>query len=161
MRAASYITLAVVNVAGVVLTFLNIFQCRPVRAAFDPSAADAQCISIVTLYLASAPVNIITDLAILVLPIPVLTGMHLPQRQKTVLVMTFTLGIFVVVVDVIRIFYLQQSAVDAAGNLTDARLGTKLDFAWYASLALMWSSVEGKLLLFGCGTEFPSAKMDG
>src|SRR4051812_3791644 len=86
LRIASYVTLGIVNVAGVVLTFMNAFQCMPVRAAYDPFTAGAKCISIVTLYLCSAPVNIITDLAILVLPLPVLTGMRLPQRQKTVLV---------------------------------------------------------------------------
>jgi len=82
LRIASYVTLGIVNVAGVVLTFLNVFQCSPIRAAYDPSINTGQCLSIVTLYLCSAPVNIITDLAILVLPIPVLTGMRLPQRQK-------------------------------------------------------------------------------
>jgi fucose permease len=142
LRVASYITLAIVNVAGVVLTFLNAFQCRPVSAAYDPlqNNSNSTCISIVTLYLCSAPVNIITDLAILVLPIPVLTGMRLPQRQKTVLVVTFALGIFVTIVDVVRIYYLQQAAVDSV--ITKTRLGTGTDFAYNASIALMWSAVE-------------------
>jgi len=144
LRIASYVTLAVVNIAGVVLTFLNVFQCKPVSAVFDGSGSSAQCIPLVTLYLASAPVNIITDLAILVLPIPVLTGMRLPQKQKTILVFTFALGIFVTVVDVIRIYYLQQASVDVNGSLSDhtGTIGDQVDFAWYASLSLMWSAVE-------------------
>lgn len=142
LRIASYITLAIVNVAGVVLTFLNAFQCSPVSAAYDPlqNNSNSTCMSIVTLYLCSAPVNIITDLAILVLPIPVLTGMRLPQRQKTVLVVTFALGIFVTIVDVVRIYYLQQASVDS--EITQTRLGTGTDFAYNASIALMWSAVE-------------------
>jgi len=140
LRIASYITLAVVNIAGVVLTFLNAFQCSPIKAAYDPTKSNQKCISIVTLYLCSAPVNIITDLAILVLPIPVLTGMRLPQRQKTVLVLTFALGVFVTIVDVVRIYYLQQ-AVDSQ-SIAHSRLGTGVDFAWTASTALMWSAVE-------------------
>ena len=96
--------------------------------------------SIVTIYLCQAPVNIITDLAILILPIPVLTGMRLPQRQKTVLIFTFTLGIFVTVVDVIRIYYLQQAADST--SLTHSRIGTGQDFSYNASTALMWSAVE-------------------
>ena len=142
LRVASFITLAIVNVAGVVLTFLNVFQCSPVSAAYDPmqNNSNSTCISIVTLYLCSAPVNIITDLAILVLPIPVLTGMRLPQRQKTVLVVTFALGIFVTIVDVVRIYYLQQAAEDSV--ITQTRLGTGTDFAYNASIALMWSAVE-------------------
>lgn len=139
LRIASYVTLVIVNVAGVVLTFLNAFQCDPPRAAYTTNTP-GKCISIVTLYLCSAPVNIITDLAILVLPIPVLTGMRLPQRQKTVLVLTFALGIFVTVVDVIRIYYLQQ-AVNSQ-SFAEGRLGTGFDFSWNASSALMWSAVE-------------------
>ncbi len=144
LRIASYVTLAVVNIAGIVLTFLNVFQCKPVSAVFDGSGSSAQCIPLVTLYLASAPVNIITDLAILVLPIPVLTGMRLPQKQKTILVFTFALGIFVAVVDVIRIYYLQQASLNVTGSLSGhtGTIGDQVDFAWYASLSLMWSAVE-------------------
>lgn len=140
LRIASYITLAIVNIAGVVLTLLNAFQCSPVRAAYDSTVSNKKCLSIVTLYLCSAPVNIITDLAILVLPLPVLTGMRLPQRQKTILIMTFALGVFVTIVDVVRIYYLQQ-AVDNQ-SIEHSRLGTGVDFAYTASTALMWSAVE-------------------
>ncbi|KAJ5041246.1 uncharacterized protein L3040_005794 [Drepanopeziza brunnea f. sp. 'multigermtubi'] len=140
LRIASCVTLAVVNVGGVVLTFLNAFQCNPVRAAYDPTVSNQKCFSIVTLYLCSAPFNIITDLAILVLPIPVLTGIRLPQRQKTVLVFTFALGIFVTIVDVVRIYYLQQA--DDNQNIVHLRLGTGVDFSWTVSAVLMWSAVE-------------------
>ena len=142
LRIASYVTLAIVNVAGVVLTFINAFQCNPAMAAFTMDTP-GKCLSIVKLYLCSAPVNIITDLAILVLPIPVLTGMRLPRKQKTILVLTFGLGIFVTIVDVVRIYYLQQgfdSQNIAGGN--GGKLGSGTDFAWTARTALMWSAVE-------------------
>jgi fucose permease len=139
LRIASYITLAIVNIAGFILTFMNAFQCSPVSAAYSADST-GHCMSIVTIYLCQAPVNIITDLAILVLPIPVLTGMRLPQRQKTILVFTFTLGIFVTVVDVVRIYYLQQAADNQ--SLTHSRIGTGQDFSYNVSTALMWSAVE-------------------
>jgi hypothetical protein len=138
LRIASYVTLVIVNVAGIVLTFLNAFQCSPPKAAYT-TVTSGKCISIVTLFLCSAPVNIATDLAILVLPIPVLTGMRLPRKQKTVLVLTFALGIFVTVVDVIRIYYLQQAVTQ---GFAAARLGTGVDFSWNVSSAFLWSAVE-------------------
>ncbi|KAM3086943.1 hypothetical protein ACMFMG_001059 [Clarireedia jacksonii] len=142
LRVASYVTLIIVNLAGVVLTFLNVFQCSPVRRAWS-DGNNTKCMSIITLYSASAPVNIITDLAILVLPIPVLTGMRLPQRQKVILVFTFAMGIFVTIVDVVRIYYLQQASRDFhSAALKNSKLGTGEDFAYYASLAFMWSAVE-------------------
>lgn len=110
-RWANYVTLAVVNAAGLALTLVNVFQCRPVGAAFAfPKPPNATCSDILTLYLSSSPVNIVTDLAILFLPNPILTQMRLPRRQKIILVITFSFGFFVAVVDVIRIAYLQNAA---------------------------------------------------
>ncbi|KAL4921185.1 major facilitator superfamily domain-containing protein [Aspergillus aurantiobrunneus] len=144
-RYANYATLLVVNVAGLALTFVNIFQCRPVAAAFAPELpVDAHCIDILTLYLSSSPVNIITDLAILVLPNPILTRMRLPLKQKIILVITFSFGFFVAVVDVIRIAYLQEATTSREIALRQIHLQNYGggDFSWYASLSFMWSVVE-------------------
>ncbi len=58
LKTASYVTLAIVNIAGIVTTLLTVFRCRPVRSAYTPGVAGSQCISIQTIYLASAPVNV-------------------------------------------------------------------------------------------------------
>ncbi len=141
LRRASYVALVVVNVSGVVMTFMTIFRCQPVRAAYTPDIQEAQCISIQTLYLASAPVNVVTNLAILVLPIPVLTAMKLPRRQKSILLLTFLLGVFVTVVDVVRIYYLQVAAASLE-TLTSTNSKASLKFSYSASFALLWSVVE-------------------
>lgn len=82
-RWATIATLVVVNVGGLALTLLNILQCHPVSAAFyTPIKPPQTCIDIVTIYLSSAPLNIITDLAIFFLPMPLLTGtLHLPPSN--------------------------------------------------------------------------------
>lgn len=146
-RWCNYMTMAVVNVAGLALTFLTIFQCRPVSATFlYPTPPTANCTDIVTLYLSSAPVNIITDLAILFLPMPTLTGMRLPRKQKIIIVVTFSFGVFVTVVDIVRIAYLENASLNrlqAIGmNSGNTRLVEQKDFPWYASLSFMWSAVE-------------------
>ena len=142
-------TLAVVNLGGIALTFVNTFQCRPIGAAFEtPIPSSATCEDIVTLYLSSAPLNIITDLAILFLPMPVLTAMQLPRKQKTILIITFGFGFFVAVVDVVRIAYLQEAAssrlaaIQSNGNKSGTNLRNTTDVSWYASLSFMWSAVE-------------------
>ncbi|KAJ4361311.1 hypothetical protein N0V95_002013 [Ascochyta clinopodiicola] len=157
-RWATISTLVVVNVGGLALTILNIVQCRPVGAAWQsPIPATAHCTNIVTIYLSSAPLNIITDLAILFLPMPILTSMRLPKKQKIILVITFGFGIFVAVVDVIRIAYLQdaQRATLIAAQADRAESGTSQrnssDFSWFASLSFMWSTVEINLgIMCGC-----------
>lgn len=146
LRITSWVVLGIVNIAGIVLTLLNIFQCRPIQAAFSLDSGQTQCIPLLTEFICSAPVNIVTDLAILALPIPVLTGMRLPKRQKYILVFTFSLGVFVTIVDVVRIYYLQQAITSTPTTGTssdpDAIFGDSRDFAWNASLSLMWSAVE-------------------
>ena len=143
-RWSTITTLAVVNVAGLALTFLNIFQCRPVGAAFnDPTPPTAKCIDIVTLYLSSAPVNIITDLAIFFLPMPILTSMRLPRNEKIILIITFSFGGFVAVVDVVRIAYLESAALARLQNKSEsAASSAQYDYPWIASLSFMWSAVE-------------------
>ncbi|KAF2625391.1 MFS general substrate transporter [Macroventuria anomochaeta] len=157
-RWATISTLVVVNAGGLALTILNIVQCRPVSAAWaSPVPATAHCTNIVTIYLSSAPLNIITDLAILFLPMPILTSMRLPKKQKIILVITFGFGIFVAIVDVVRIAYLQdaQRATLVAAQADHAESGTSQrntsDFSWYASLSFMWSTVEINLgIMCGC-----------
>lgn len=142
-------TLVVVNLGGIAVTFVNTFQCRPIGAAFEtPIPSSATCEDIVTLYLSSIPLNIITDLAILFLPMPILTAMRLPRKQKVILIITFGFGFFVAVVDVVRIAYLQQAAsshlaaIQSDGNRTGTHLRNTTDISWYASLSFMWSAVE-------------------
>ncbi|KAH6639634.1 major facilitator superfamily domain-containing protein [Boeremia exigua] len=157
-RWATIATLVVVNAGGLALTVLNIVQCRPVSAAWMvPVPLTAHCTNIVTIYLSSAPLNIITDLAILFLPMPILTSMRLPKKQKIILVITFGFGIFVAIVDVVRIAYLQdaQRATLVAAQADRTESGTTQrntsDFSWYASLSFMWSTVEINVgIMCGC-----------
>ena len=145
-------TLFVVNAGGIALSLFTVFQCRPVGAAFAyPTPSSANCTDIVTIYLSSAPLNIITDLAILFLPMPILTAMRLPRKQKIILVITFSFGAFVAAVDVIRIVYLQSAASMRLEEIhqqthdqndSSARRDENADFSWYASLSFMWSAVE-------------------
>ncbi|KAJ5812315.1 Major facilitator superfamily domain general substrate transporter [Penicillium riverlandense] len=153
-RWANYVTLAVVNAAGLALTLVNVFQCNPVSAAFYSTVPNgAQCIDIITLYLSSSPVNIITDLAILFLPMPILTNMRLPMKQKAILVITFSFGFFVAVVDVIRIAFLQRAATSHRTEIRSIHISNIgiADFSWYASLSFMWSAVEVNVsVICGC-----------
>ncbi|KFY29444.1 hypothetical protein V493_02361 [Pseudogymnoascus sp. VKM F-4281 (FW-2241)] len=114
-----------------------------------------KCIPVVIIFLASSPANVFTDVAILVLPIPLLTGIHLPRRQKAVLVLTFGLGIFVTVVDVIRIYYLEQAleitTADTSTPQVSPGLGASYNFVFNVSYGLMWSIVEVNIgIVCGC-----------
>lgn len=145
---ASIGTLFVVNAGGFALCIFTIFQCEPVDAAWAvPLPASASCHDIITIYLSSAPLNILTDLAILFLPMPILTSMRLPRKQKIILLVTFGVGAFVAAVDVVRIAYLQSASntrLHQISNGVDNQQGTnwRTDFSWYASFSFMWSVIE-------------------
>ncbi|KAG7529984.1 hypothetical protein FFLO_05281 [Filobasidium floriforme] len=142
-RWASVFLLGLVNTAGIVLAFLNIFQCSPVSAALHLVApGEAKCINLVYLYLCSAPVNVITDLAIVLLPLPILTGIRMERKQKYVVVGTFCTGLFVAVVDVIRIAYLQTALYQQYRMMDENGTTRPTDFGYTASYSYMWSAVE-------------------
>lgn len=148
----NYITLALITVAGTALTFYNVFQCSPVSAAFSyPISEHAECTNIVTLYLSSAPVNIITDIATLLLPMPILTSIKIPKKQKIILVVTFGFGAFVTIVDVIRLAYFQNAFSARLAQVQGGRSTPQHpnedddDFSWYAALSFMWCAIEVNL----------------
>ena len=145
-------TLVVVNAGGLALGIFTVFQCDPVGAAFvTPRPPNSHCTDIITIYLSSTPLNIITDLALLFLPMPILTSMRLPKKQKIILLITFSTGIFVAAVDVVRLVYLQSASSKRLAQITDGARGNfpttdkTTDFSWYSSFSFMWSGIEVNL----------------
>lgn len=147
-RWACITTLFAVNAGGLALCLVTVFQCSPVGAAFQvPEPANSHCTDVITIYLSSVPLNMITDLALLFLPMPLLTELRLPRKQKIILIITFSFGAFVTIVDVIRIVYLQSAAQTRLREIFDGTHNTSsstehTDFSWYAALSYMWSAIE-------------------
>lgn len=144
LRLASWIILFVVNVGGLILTFVNAFQCNPIVAAFTKYTGPSQCFPMVIVFICSSPINIVTDLAMLLVPMPVLTAITLPRRQKLILLLTFSLGVFILIVDMVRVSYLE----DAATSRPYAPAGPQFSYnhtrngSWDTSLSFMWSAID-------------------
>ncbi|XXG94295.1 hypothetical protein Hte_000549 [Hypoxylon texense] len=86
---------------------ISIFICDPI-AGFWEKSIDPRCIANYPQWYINAAGNIATDLAIFVIPLPVLVHLHLPKAQRFVLIGIFSLGFFTCAISVIRIKYLQQ-----------------------------------------------------
>ncbi|KAK3358225.1 hypothetical protein B0T25DRAFT_452789 [Lasiosphaeria hispida] len=99
---------AIVIVGGWALSQLlvGIFICTPVRGFWD-STAGGTCISNIPQWYINAAGNIVTDIAVFVLPLPAIWKLHLPKNQKLLLLGIFSLGFFTVIISIIRIRYLQ------------------------------------------------------
>lgn len=91
-RILIWITLA--TVVGCFISFetVGIFQCAPVRRAWDVSTP-GHCFGKMPRMYAYAGCNFVTDLVILFLPMPLINGMmHITKRQKIGLMAVFALG---------------------------------------------------------------------
>ncbi|EED17377.1 conserved hypothetical protein [Talaromyces stipitatus ATCC 10500] len=137
--------LFIINGLGLVLTIHQVYQCHPVYEVFRLEAQTSEsCTNVFLSALASSPYNIFTDVAILVIPIPLLTRIHLPFRQRLILVFTFGVGISVIAIDVVRFASFQTTARDQLVKLNSFHtedIGNE-DYTWYAAFPMMWSAVE-------------------
>ncbi|KAL6703682.1 hypothetical protein ACN47E_009456 [Coniothyrium glycines] len=106
----------------------SVFFCIPVRA-FWTKEPGAKCISQFASFFTNAGVNILQDILIIALPMPVIRGLNLSRRQRGALIGIFAVGGFVCIVSIMRL----QSLV-AISNSTDPTYDN--------APAATWSSVE-------------------
>ncbi|EFE29865.1 integral membrane protein, putative [Trichophyton benhamiae CBS 112371] len=76
-----------------VATFIvTIFQCDPIPKAWARDLPGT-CVNLTAFWYANAALHTLTDVIILLLPMPVIKGLKLPRRQKLALNLVFALGI--------------------------------------------------------------------
>ncbi|CAN9239456.1 unnamed protein product [Alternaria alternata] len=89
-QVANWITMAVVISYTIWTVFSSIFMCVPVRAFWTHEKAT--CLNQFAVWFTNAAINIITDFAIILLPIPVIRKLNLGKRQKIGLISIFAIG---------------------------------------------------------------------
>ncbi|KAK5708471.1 hypothetical protein LTR17_020650 [Elasticomyces elasticus] len=110
--------------------FSAIFACTPVEYFWKPNRpGGGKCLDRFAVWFANAGINIVTDIATGVLPLPVFNSLELPKRQKIALMSVFALGGFTCVVSILR---LQSLYV----------ISRATDVSWNNPLAAIWSTVE-------------------
>ncbi|KAH7068725.1 hypothetical protein FB567DRAFT_249000 [Paraphoma chrysanthemicola] len=127
-QIAAWAIMGVVVVYTFWTVFSSIFACRPIRA-FWTREEGAICINQFAMWFTNAGINIVTDFALIILPMPVIRNLNLGRRQKIALMSIFAVGGFVCVVSILRL----QSLV-AISNSTDPTYDNPP--------AATWSSVE-------------------
>ena len=77
----------------IVALFTDIFQCRPLQAAFDPELLFTDhCINVEAFYRGITASNLCIDFVILYMPLHMVWGLKLHARQKLALSAIFLLG---------------------------------------------------------------------
>ena len=71
--------------------FGDIFQCVPIKSLWDPSVS-GYCINYPDLIIIMGVINIVTEIIMLVLPLPLLWRLQLSRSRKSLLTVLFTMG---------------------------------------------------------------------
>ncbi|KAL2002112.1 hypothetical protein VTN02DRAFT_639 [Thermoascus thermophilus] len=106
MRIACWILLSVLGIYGSWAVLSAYFNCIPVSKFWIPEKP-GYCLSQEALWFSNASMHIITDVGILVLPIPALLSLDLPKKQKIALMAIFAVGGFVCVTSIFRLVSLK------------------------------------------------------
>lgn len=91
LRLACWIMLGIVGVTCTWISMSAIFLCFPPAAFWDKSI-DGHCMNKLIVWFTNAGLNIATDFALLILPMPMLSHLQLPRKQKIGLIVVFSLG---------------------------------------------------------------------
>ncbi|KAJ5919089.1 hypothetical protein N7466_010032 [Penicillium verhagenii] len=128
LRIACDIFIAILVADIVICTVVLFFMCRPFAANWDPTIPGANCMDIVAIYTWGSLPNIISDVAILIFPMPAVWSLQTILRTKFQLTITFALSSFGLIVSIVRFksFFVNQSN----------------DFTWIGSHHGIWGQAE-------------------
>ncbi|KAI1407041.1 hypothetical protein F5Y13DRAFT_142190 [Hypoxylon sp. FL1857] len=107
MRTTFIAAMVIIGCWSLSQVIVGIFICDPVSGFWEQST-ESKCIPNLTQWYINAAGNIATDIAIFVLPLPVLVHLHLPSAQRLVLIGIFCLGFFTCAISVVRVKFLNQ-----------------------------------------------------
>ena len=69
------------------------FQCKPIRAAWDVTVANHNCVNGVTFFDWVLSFNVLLDMAIILLPIYPIWRLNIPKSQRLTVLSIFGLGL--------------------------------------------------------------------
>lgn len=127
-RLACHILILLLLPAACWAIFAGTFLCRPVQKLWHPELA-GHCLGAQTYWLSVAGLNICLDFLVLLLPLPAMTSLRLPPRQKIALLLVFTLGFLICIIGIIRLALVTATATEG-------------DFVQSGIWAIIWSVAE-------------------
>ncbi|CAN9281845.1 unnamed protein product [Alternaria alternata] len=102
-RLCVYASMFVVVGYNIALVFPLIFACTPFRRNWDVTITEGSCIDRTPLYMATAVLNMATDILLLILPIPMVVKLQMPRAQKAGLICIFGVGSLTCITSAVRL----------------------------------------------------------
>ncbi|PVH90947.1 hypothetical protein DM02DRAFT_471544, partial [Periconia macrospinosa] len=113
-------------------TLVITFQCKPIRAAYTPGLSGSKCFTPNTLFgifLFQAVTMFVTDVIILILPMPHLVKLKLPFKKRIGVIILFSLGFIATIAALVRFSTL-------------AFFKGKIDYTYTSSISHIWMGIE-------------------
>ncbi|KAF3768156.1 hypothetical protein M406DRAFT_231609, partial [Cryphonectria parasitica EP155] len=137
-RIISYLVGAVIVCAAVAGVITSLASCRPFSARWNLQLYSTNCIDAPRYWQGMSVPNILTDLIMLVLPMPVVWKLQMARKQKLALTVILLLGSIGIVASIIRL-------------TVTFRTTTLSDGTWVSADIATWSLIEpGCYLVASC-----------
>ncbi|KPM38554.1 hypothetical protein AK830_g7999 [Neonectria ditissima] len=134
-----YFTGFICSASLIGIWFSVLFACKPISAAWDVRlAGDAHCINRPPVYITQAAFGCVTDLMLLLLPVPTIIGLQMSTRQKFGLLGMFGIGSITLITSIVRLVLLLPSLSNP-------------DQSWSLAEGCLWVIIEANLLIM-CGS---------
>ncbi|PYI25960.1 hypothetical protein BP00DRAFT_451630 [Aspergillus indologenus CBS 114.80] len=132
-KVAAYIVGAIVLGHGVGVLLAAIFQCWPIDYTWNKTTGieGGSCFNQQAFYRYVSPPNILTDVLLLILPLPYVWKLHTSRGHKLALTGVFLLGGLGTVASILRMtnFFEERATVDPTWASTDLGIWTILEGA--------------------------------
>ncbi|RYC64023.1 hypothetical protein CHU98_g2185 [Xylaria longipes] len=132
-RYCAYVMLGLLFAWSISFFFANLFICYPVTALIEPFYGK-KCVDRAGVFLSTLVTDLIFDILILLMPIPVVWQLHLPRKDRLGVLGMFLLGATVVAVSIARLAQLLE--------VNSQYLKYAYDQTYYTSPAFFWANIE-------------------
>lgn len=126
--------MGILIISGLWMVTSGFVFCLPISDFWnlDLAVRKESCLPQGPVWYSNAGIQILTDVVILILPMPLLSSLHLPRQQKAGIMIVFGLGIFVIATSSARLYELSTM------------IGRR-DFTKTNAEAAVWSSLEANV----------------
>ncbi|MCJ1285448.1 hypothetical protein MMC26_004788 [Xylographa opegraphella] len=135
-RVAAYTIMGLSIVYGFAVLLETLLICKPIAFNWDTTIEGGSCANQTQAFEAVGILNLLTDIAIIILPMPWLWTLQLPFSKKIGLTAIFGIGIIICAISVVRIVAL------ATWDFSD--------FSYGLGKVAYWSTLEPALGVINC-----------
>ena len=109
-KISCWVTMAACFCYGVAFLLVSVFQCRPLSYAWHhwDGEHSGTCNNINAQGWTSAAFNVILDVIVIALPLPLLAKLQLNKRKKFLVILMFSVGFVVTIISILRLQVLVQ-----------------------------------------------------